>query len=301
LIAFTSDRADGEGDIYIMAVPDGTDVDGVEQGLRNPRRLTDDPAYDGWPTWSPDGAQIAFMSIRSGNPDIYVMNADGSNVRQITDHPANDIWPEWSPDGERIAFPSRRDGNFEIYVINVDGTNLQRLTNTPGHEDFPTWSPDGRQILFSRSEGNDGTYVITVPDGTDAVGAEPGSGSERQLLDFRVLEPAWSPDGNRIAFGSDHEGFRAIYVMDAGGGNVKKLSNTRAGENCPTWSPDGTRIAFASWRDGDGEIYVVDADGGNLQKLTDNRFEDEFPAWQPGAQAAADAPGLEVTSVDTAD
>ncbi len=121
--------------------------------------------------------------------------------------------------------------------------------------------------------------LMTVPGGTDDGGAGPGSGDERQLLDFRVFEPAWSPDGPRIAFGFDHEGFRAIYVMDANGSNVQKLSNTRAGENCRTWSPDGTRIAFASWRDGDGEIHVVAADGGNLQKLTDNWFEDEFPAW----------------------
>jgi WD40 repeat protein len=292
VIAFTSDREDGEGDIYIMSAPEG--VDTGEQGIPNPKRLTDDPAYDGWPTWSPDGSQIAFMSTRSGNPDIYVMDADGSNLRQLTDHPANDIWPEWSPDGTRIAFPSRRDGNFELYVVNADGTGLQRLTNTPGHEDFPAWSPDGTQLLFSRSEGDDGTFVMTVPSGTDAGGAEPGSGNERRLLDFRVLEPAWSPDGTRIAFGSDHEGFRAIYVMDVAdaltgtdAANLRKLSNTRAGENCPSWSPDGTRITFASWRDGNGEIYVMAVpdgaaeDGSNRQKLTNDRFEDEFPAWRP--------------------
>jgi pimeloyl-ACP methyl ester carboxylesterase/dipeptidyl aminopeptidase/acylaminoacyl peptidase len=268
VIAFTSER-DGNSEIYVM------NADGS-----NPQRLTDDPAYDAWPTWSPDGSRIAFMSDRSGNPDIYVMDADGSNVRQLTSDPANDIWPEWSPDGRRIAFPSRRDGNFELYVINADGTNLQRLTNTPGHEDFPAWSPDGTKIVFSRIEGDEGTYVMAVPDGTAA------DGDEQQLLDFPVLEPAWSPDGTRIAFGSDQEGFRGLYVMDADGGNLQKLSSTRAGENCPAWSPDGAWIAFASWRDGDGEIYVMDADGveqgsRNLQKLTDNRFEEEFPAWRP--------------------
>jgi len=297
VIAFTSER-DGNSEIYSMNVANA--LQGV--GSSVPQRLTDDPAYDAWPTWSPappwggtGGSQIAFMSDRSGNPDIYVMDADGSNLRQLTDHPANDIWPEWSPDGKRVAFPSRRDGNFEIYVVDADGTNLQRLTNTPGHEDFPAWSPDGTQIVFSRVEGDDGTYVMAVPAKMGDDGTEQGPADEQKLLDFPVLEPAWSPDGTRIAFGSDHEGFRAIYVMDiadalqdTAGGNLQKLSNTRAGENCPTWSPDGTQIAFASWRDGDGEIYVMDvADalqgtgGSNLQKLTDNRFEEEFPAWQP--------------------
>jgi TolB protein len=262
IIAFTSERA-GNAEIYTLNTDSGEVL-----------RLTDNPAYDGWPTWSPDGAQIAFMSERNGNPDIYVMNADGSNVQQLTDHPANDIWPEWSPDGSQIAFPSRRDGNFEIYLINVDGTGLQRLTNTLGHEDFPAWSPDGEQLVFSRVEGDDGTYIINT-DGSN----------ERQLLDYWVLEPAWSPDGTRIAFGSDHEGFRGIYVIDVDGSNLRRLSNTRAGENCPTWSPDSTWIAFASWRDGNGEIYVMDADGSNRRKLTDNWFEDEFPAWRPEAPA----------------
>jgi Tol biopolymer transport system component len=258
VIAFTSDR-DGEGDIFV------TNADG--SGLR---RLTDDPAYDGWPTWSPDGTDIAFVSLRSGNPDIYVMDADGGNLRQLTDHPERDIWPEWSPDGTRIAFPSRRDGNFEIYVINVDGSNLRRLTNTSSHEDFPAWSPDGALIAFSRTEGDDGTYIMKA-DGSD----------ERRLADFEALEPAWSPDAGRIAFASDHEGFRAIYVVDVDGANLRRLSETRAGENCPDWSPDGTRIVFTSWRDGDGEIILMNADGSEPRRLTDNPYEDEFPAWRP--------------------
>lgn len=257
-IAYTSDQ-DGNAEIYIMN-PDGN----------NPIRLTDNPAYDAWPTWSPDGSQIAFMSDRTGNPDIFVMTADGTNLRQLTDHPANDIWPEWSPDGTRIAFPSRRDGNFEIYIMNPDGSDQQRLTNTPGHEDFPAWSPDGTRILFTRSEIDEGTYVMNAD----------GSG-EKRLLDFRVFEPDWSPDGTQIVFGSDHEGFRGIYVMDTNGGNMKKLSTTRAGENGPTWAPDGIQLAFTSWRGNDGEIYVMDTSGNYLEQLTNNRSEEEFPAWQP--------------------
>jgi WD40 repeat protein len=216
------------------------------------------------------GEVIAFTSERDGNAEIYSMDADGSNPQRLTDDPAYDAWPVWSPDGSQIAFVSRREGNFEVYVINVDGTNLQRLTNTSSHEDFATWSPDGTQIIFSRVEGNDGTYIMNA-DGSD----------ERQLTEIVVFEPAWSPDGARIAFGSDHEGFRGIYVMDADGSNIQRLSSTRSGENCPEWSSDGTKLVFASWRDGDGEIYIMDVDGSNLQKLTDNRFEEEFPAWRP--------------------
>ena len=268
VIAFTSER-DGNTDIYLM------NVDGTGE-----QRLTHDPAYDAWPAWSPDGQHIAFVSDRSGNPDIWVMDADGTNQHQLTDHAANDIWPSWSPDGARIAFPSRRDGNFELYLMNADGSNLRRLTHTPSHEDFPAWSPDGTQLVFTRSEGDDGTYVLAVPDIGDA-GAETGSREERKLLDFVALEPAWSPDGAQIAFGSDHAGPRGIYVMDADGGNLHRMVQTFVGENCPDWSPDGNWIVLASWQGGDGEIYLMRADGSDMRALTRNRFEDEFPAWRP--------------------
>ncbi|MBN2460860.1 MAG: PD40 domain-containing protein, partial [Candidatus Cloacimonetes bacterium] len=183
LIAFNSER-DGNSEIYIMK------TDGSE-----PRRLTNNPAYDAWPVWSPDGSQLAFTSNRMGNPDIFIMNADGGGLRQVTHDPERDIWPDWSPDGEWIVFVSRRDNNFEIYTVRVDGTDLRRLTDTAAHEDFPTWSPDGTRIVFSRTEGDDGTYIMNA-DGSNQV----------KLAGFEGLEFSWSPDGKRIAFGSDHEG-----------------------------------------------------------------------------------------------
>jgi Tol biopolymer transport system component len=78
--------------------------------------------------------QIAFVSDRDGNQEIWVMNADGTNLRNITNHRAHDWMPTWSPDGTRIAFVSDRDGNWEIYVMNADGTNLRRLTNHPAYD-----------------------------------------------------------------------------------------------------------------------------------------------------------------------
>lgn len=108
-VVFSSDR-DGNWEIYSMN-SDGTGV----------TRLTDNPAADIAPRWSPDGRQIAFHSGRDGNFEIYVMNADGSGSRNLTNRPSQESFAHWSPDGTRILFQSDIDGNFEIYVVNSDG------------------------------------------------------------------------------------------------------------------------------------------------------------------------------------
>lgn len=88
-------------------------------------------------TTLPVASKIAFMSLRDGNPEIYVMNVDGSEQTRLTNHPASDNQPVWSPDGSKIAFSSERDGNVEIYVMNADGSGQRRLTNHPAHDYEP--------------------------------------------------------------------------------------------------------------------------------------------------------------------
>ena len=231
--------------------------------------------------------RIAFTSNRNENVDIYVMDVDGANPTRLTDAAAKDRGPSWSPDGTRIAFASLHDSNSEIYVMNADGSNPQNLTNNPdpdGHpnDEDPSWSPDGAHIVFSaRREGHfvhnlDTVYEIYVMDAD--------GGNEQRLTENRNNDwnPAWSPDGNRIAFMADRKGDFVsfdIYVMDADGGNQQKLTNHRAWDGSPSWSPNGERIAFVSERDGNTEIYVMDADGGNLQNLTNNPSGDFGPAW----------------------
>ena len=90
-----------------------------------------------------------FTSDMDGNPDIYVVNADGTDLTRIVNNPANDVLPAWSPDGDEIAFVSDRDGNNDIYVMNADGSNVKRLTNDPNEDYFPGWSPDSEWIVFS--------------------------------------------------------------------------------------------------------------------------------------------------------
>ncbi len=226
---------------------------------------------------------IAFESMRDGDVEIYVMNADGSGQTRLTNNPAVDRDPAWSPDGRQIVFASTRDdslvGNVEIYVMNADGSGQTRLTNNPAGDLVPAWSPNGRQIAFdSYRDGNIEIYVMNVD----------GSGQTR-LTNNPAAETgsAWSPDGTQIAFVSGRDLNDEIYVMNADGGGQTRLTNNTTQDFDPAWSPDGTQIAFESLRDGNAEIYVMNADGSGQARLTNNLTADLHPAWSPdGTQIA---------------
>ena len=260
-IAFHSNR-DGNYEVYVM------NADGSSQ-----TRLTNNPAYDGDPAWSPDGSRITFQSNRDGNYEIYVMNADGSGQARLTTNPAHDSWPAWSPDGSKIAFRSNRDGNFEIYVMNADGSGQTRLTNNPALDEGPAWSPDGSKIAFTSSrDGNPEIYVMNAD----------GSGQARLTTNpANNSWPVWSPDGSKIAFFSQRDGNWEIYVMNTDGSGETRLTINTNDDWTPTWSPDGSKIAFTSKRDGNWEIYVMNAEGSSQTRLTSNPADDFESVWSP--------------------
>ncbi len=109
-------------------------------------QLTTHGGYDGSPSWSPDGQKIAFTSERSGNYDIWVMDADGGNKQQLTRHEGYDSDCYWSPDGQKIAFSSGRSDNGDIWVMDADGSHKQRLTTNEATDWHPSWSPDGKKL-----------------------------------------------------------------------------------------------------------------------------------------------------------
>ena len=246
-------------------------------------------------------AQIAFVSHRDGNPEIYVMDADGGNQRRLTNNPDKDYSPSWSPDGKRIIFMSNRDGHthlihgwptYEIYVMDADGSNPQNLTNDRNDDRSPSWSPDGKRIAFvSNRDGFKNEELVITQEiyVMDADGGNPQNLTNDLNNDS---SPSWSPDGKWIVFSSARDGHfenefgitDEIYVMDADGGNPQRLTENPKNDWDPVWSPDGKRIAFTSDRKGDFEnfeIYVMDADGENEQRLTENRVDDKSPSWSP--------------------
>jgi Tol biopolymer transport system component len=167
-------------------------------GTGSPERITSEPGDDRAAAFSPDGVKVAFDSTRAGGTDIFVMEADGSNVRQLTfDH--GFTWgATWSPDGSAIAFNAWRSDNQDIYRMDADGRNQKRLTTDQGEELEPSWSPDGTRIAFRR---------LSDPPDEDGIWSMAADGTDEQLLsrdpgaanDLTSGGGAWAPDG-RIAF-----------------------------------------------------------------------------------------------------
>lgn len=208
-----------------------SDPDGVD-----PRQLTYG-VNDGWPAWSPDGTRIAFASTRYEPTvelcepgveflcptDIYVMDADGSNVTRLTTDPAPDYHPVWSPDGTTIAFVKTLNGTATaIYVMKADGTDVREISSHEGGSDSsPSWSPDASHLVFASRRYEDLEIFIVNADGTD----------EHPILDSGgfVDHSVWSPDGKLIAFvGSGFGGFpdgHALYVMQLDGSDIRRLSS----------------------------------------------------------------------------
>ena len=135
---------------------------------------------------------ILFTSGRSGDFDIYVMEADGTGARPVTRTAGIDQSADWSPEGFKLAFMSRRDGDFDVYTIYADGKGLRQLTNGTGSDGFPRWSPNGSRLLFtSEIQGGLDLFVMNA-DGTNPVRLRKNVGENSG--------GAWSPDGSRIAF-----------------------------------------------------------------------------------------------------
>lgn len=275
-IAFSDADAQGFNQVFTI-LPDGT----------NRQQLTT-LGENSFPEWSRDGTRLAFVSTRSGNSELWVMDANGANQAQLTfNTPGGNFTPEWSPDGSRIAFASLRTavGHPEVWVMNADGTNLQRLTFTPNNPGgntwslLPSWSPDGTRLVYASTiTGSTQLWVINA-DGTNPVQLTSGNGAN--FPDSNA--PHWSRDGTRITFWSGFESqFGEVWVMNADGTGAQQLTTTvdpRNSDN-PAWSPDGTKILFDTNRNAAPgvELWMMDADGANAHLLTTGSGQS---TWQP--------------------
>ena len=250
---FSSTRT-GNGDLYLADVTSGTLA-----------RLTTDPAFEGVPSWSPDGSRVAYVRFaRDGSSEIHVINADGTADRTVSGRAgASQILPTWSPDGRQIAFGSATRDDSAIWVVGSDGLNPRRLTPDSIRANDPVWSPDGSLIAYTAGDPTLSLYVMS-PDGSNVRRLTPPDAT--LLINWGSL---WSPDGSRLAFvGRGAGGSRQVQVVSRDGGDVLNLTEGTDDKGEPAWSPDGTELAFWSDRDGAGEIYAIPSAGGSWRRLT---------------------------------
>ena len=195
-----------------------------------------------------------------------------------------------------IAFVRGVDNNSEIYVMDGDGSGRTRLTNNLDFDTLPAFSPDGRHVAFTSRRDSVGSQVndeIYVMDAADRDGDGNGDNLTRITNSLvNEFQPAFSSDGDRIAFTSNQTLNNEVYVMDADGTNQIRLTNNVARDARPAFSPDGNRLAFTSNRTGNDEIYVLDAadgdgNGDNLVRLTNNPTADTFANFSPDGKEVA--------------
>jgi len=269
LIVFNTNR-DGNYEIYSMN-PDGSEL----------HNLTHNAATDAIPQVSDDGSKVAFASDRGhpGDMDIWLMDIDGSHLVNITHNalPGATNWdPAPSPDDSKVLYmgPKTGGGNYDIWVSDADGTHPRNLTNGLGG-DFASWSDDGTKIVY-------GSYPSNDPNNEEIYWMNADGSNKTRVTNnpARDSYPAFSPDGQTIAFMTDRDGDREIYSCDLNGGNLKNLTQRHdSTDQVPYYSPDGKRISFISYRDGNGEIYVMNADGSNQTRITNDPAQDVYPGW----------------------
>ena len=279
LVVYVSE-VDGNADIYTVDADSG-ESNAVKRG----------PNFDFGPVWSPDGERIAFVTDGSGNRDVNVILIEGqggtlSVSPEGNGAGSNEGAPLWNLEGDRIAYVSDFNGEADIYVSGLEGGGATRITSGEGRERLGDWSPDGQWLVFSRHGGDDkqGLWL-----------RNPGGVNLLQLTDGADSDPAWSSDGDVIAFVRDDFGNRDIYLVRPEDGDdwrskvvEERWLNSPEEDHSPAWAPNGDTLVFVTTRDGNAEIYVANAgEDAPPQRLTINEAEDTDPVWSPDGNRIA--------------
>lgn len=251
-------------------------------------KILQDPTELNFLSWSSDGDRLVFVSLRTGRPQVNLLDVATQGRLALTTTSTDETHPCLSPDGKKVAFASTRTGNYDVFICDIDGGDPTNLTSTPSFDSDPHWSPDGQRIAFASNRAAGGGlgpfHVWTM----DADGGNAKQAIERPL--FGWIYPSWSADGAQLLF-SDRtaDGSWQIFAANVDGGSVEQLTDG-AGSNCyASWSPDERYIAYLHFEKpmnespGPGRLMLFDTETATHAPLgpDDLKCNGSSPAWKP--------------------
>jgi Tol biopolymer transport system component len=232
--------------------------------------------FDEEPRWSHDGRRIAFGSTRGGgnNIDIWVMDADGSNLVRLTDHPAPEQGPAWAHDDKSIFFTAERDGHGQIYRVWLDDKRVEQITRSRYRSIMAAASPDGRYL----------SYAAQMESGFQLHVIDLHTGESRQITTGEgACRPSFAPDSQEIAFVRMGAPSHLEAVRETGPRVLHK--DQRLWSYYPDYSPDGRYLAFSVSPEHhageDWDLALMDLQTGQWSRLTSGKGNDRVPDWRP--------------------
>jgi len=252
-----------------------------DQAIETPaRRIADDVVAAFIGQRGVADTEIAFVSDRGGNSEIYVMNADGSNVRAATNNGSRNNFPDWAPAADAIVYTSYRLMNRPLLFLSTRGRGKPGLVLPDLVE-----KRDQYRGVFAPS-GDELAVVLSNQGETDLYRAELGGRDLRRLRGGRAIQvsPSWSPDGERVAFVSDRSGAPQIYIIRSDGTDMRRLTFYGDYNASPAWSPDGLWIAYTTLVNGQFDIWLADPETGESLPLVTHPRSDETPSWAPNGR-----------------
>jgi len=225
------------------------------------------------PSWSPNGAKLAYVSFERKKPIIYVQSLVSSQRQVLAQFKGNNSAPAWSPDGKQLAIVLTKDGSSQIYLINADGSGVKRLSYSSGIDTEPSFSPDGAAIIFTSDRGGSPQiYRMSVS----------GSGAQRLTFEGNYnVSPRFSPDGKSFTFIQRVSGSSFhVALQDLASGQMQVLTDTRMDE-APSFAPNGKMLLYATEIGGRGVLAAVSSDGRVKQRLSTQAGDVREPEWGP--------------------
>ena len=242
-----------------------SDGEGAQSALVSPEPIIS-------PAWSPNGAQLAYVSFESRKPVIYVHEVLSGKRRLVANFRGSNSAPTWAPDGRQIVATLSQQGGSQLYAIGLSGGEPRRLTQTTSIDTEPAYSPDGKNIYFVSDRG--GAPQIYRMSAT-------GGNAERVTFTGSYnISPAISPDGRWLAYISRVGGAFKLHLMELAGGAVTSLTDTGSDES-PSFAPNSRLIVYATQQQGREALMTTTLDGKIKAKLSGASGDIREPDWGP--------------------